>query len=55
IDVLVIEHRKELLHVTASLGVSQWKPDEPVDALIERTDTVLFQAKYAGRNRSLVA
>lgn len=55
IDVLVIEYRKELLHVTASLGVSQWKPEEPVDALIERTDTVLFQAKYAGRNRSLVA
>jgi diguanylate cyclase (GGDEF)-like protein len=55
VEALVVEYRKELLHVTASLGVSQWKPEEHIDALIERTDTVLFQAKYAGRNRSLVA
>jgi diguanylate cyclase (GGDEF)-like protein len=55
IEMLVIEYRKELLHVTVSLGVSQWKPEEPVDALIDRTDGLLFHAKSAGRNRSLVA
>ncbi len=55
IETLVVEYKKELLQVTASFGVSQWRPEELVDALIERADTVLFQAKYIGRNRSLVA
>ncbi len=38
------------LVVTASFGVGTCQPGETVDTLIQRVDTLLYQAKDAGRN-----
>lgn len=35
---------------TASVGISSWRPDEPVDALLARADEALQAAKDAGRD-----
>ncbi len=37
--------------VTSSFGVAQCLPGEAADALIQRVDAALYQAKEAGRNR----
>jgi diguanylate cyclase len=37
--------------ITISIGVAQWRPNEPSDTLIERADSCLYMAKAAGRNR----
>ena len=37
--------------VTISMGVAQWRPNEPSETLIERADSCLYMAKAAGRNR----
>lgn len=52
IEALTIDFKHEALRVTVSLGVSQWELGERIDALIERTDAALYQAKLAGRNRT---
>lgn len=52
IEAVMIEFKQEMLRVTVSLGVSQWEQGEKIDALIERTDAALYQAKLAGRNRT---
>lgn len=39
------------LSVTASLGVAQWRADEPARALVARADAAMYAAKKAGRNR----
>jgi diguanylate cyclase (GGDEF)-like protein/PAS domain S-box-containing protein len=36
---------------TCSFGVAQMKKDEPINAMIARADTALYQAKEKGRNR----
>ncbi|MDP1526217.1 MAG: diguanylate cyclase [Rhodocyclaceae bacterium] len=38
-------------HVTASLGLSIYRPDEDIDALLSRADKALYAAKANGRNR----
>lgn len=40
-----------LPHVTASLGVASLRLGEPGEALLERADALLYQAKGAGRNQ----
>ena len=41
---------------TVSIGVSQLLPQEPgLDALLDRADKALYQAKEGGRNRSIVS
>ena len=37
--------------ITVSLGVSNWRPGEPMDALIDRADKALYRSKSEGRNR----
>ncbi|MDI3481640.1 MAG: hypothetical protein PWQ97_1295 [Tepidanaerobacteraceae bacterium] len=40
----------EIGHVTASFGVSEFKASDTVDTIIMRTDSMLYEAKSAGRN-----
>ncbi len=42
---------QEIGSVTVSIGVAQFRPGESAEALIERCDRGLYQAKNAGRNR----
>ncbi len=39
------------LGVTASFGVAARTPGEPIEALLERADRAMYQAKQAGRDR----
>lgn len=36
---------------TASIGVAEWRPGEPTQALLERVDAAMYRAKEAGRDR----
>lgn len=46
----LVSARPELT-VTASFGIGTCQPGESIDALIQRVDALLYQAKAAGRNR----
>ena len=49
-------HAKEhLIEVTISLGVAMLRPGETREAILERADVALYEAKQAGRNRVVVA
>lgn len=39
------------LHVTISIGISEWTPGDDFAALAKRADESLYQAKASGRNR----
>ncbi|MFL9828386.1 GGDEF domain-containing protein [Rhodoplanes sp. SY1] len=42
---------KEMLgHVTLSIGIAAWRPGETAEALLERADRLLYEAKANGRN-----
>jgi diguanylate cyclase len=45
----------ESLIVTFSGGATTWRDREPLDALIQRADEVMYAAKRAGKNRVLKA
>lgn len=42
---------EQLGHVTASFGIAERRPNDTEDALVERADAHLYEAKGAGRNR----
>lgn len=42
------------LHVTVSLGLTQYQPGESKEELIKRADTAMYQAKKSGRNNVVV-
>ncbi len=39
------------IRLTASIGISQYRPNEAMDAVIKRADEALYSAKHKGRNR----
>ena len=39
------------VRITASLGLGSWRRGEHSDALVERADKAMYQAKVSGRNR----
>jgi diguanylate cyclase (GGDEF)-like protein/PAS domain S-box-containing protein len=40
---------------TCSAGIAAWDGDEPPEALVQRADAALYEAKKAGRDRSIAA
>lgn len=49
-------HLKELsIPVTISIGVAMLREGERKEALIERADKAMYEAKKMGRNRVMVA
>ena len=48
-------HWGDDVYVTASFGVCLYEPGESHDALLQRVDTALYQAKREGRNRVYVS
>ena len=51
----VVAFGRAQLTVTLSLGVTTYHQGESADALVARADTALYQAKEAGRDRSVLA
>jgi PleD family two-component response regulator len=40
--------------LTVSAGIGSWWRDEPLEMLLARADSALYEAKRNGRNRSIV-
>jgi diguanylate cyclase (GGDEF)-like protein len=54
VEELPIPHEGRAIHVTASIGVSGWRPSEDsISQAIERADQALYRAKDSGRNRTV--
>jgi diguanylate cyclase len=48
-------HEGRDVFVTFSAGVTAWRVGEALDAAIERADAALYEAKRAGKNRTVIA
>ena len=44
-----------ILPVTISLGVCEWRPGMDITELLQKADAALYQAKAAGRNRTILS
>ena len=41
----------ETVHITVSVGVTQYEPEEKLKAFVKRTDKAMYSAKKEGKNR----
>jgi diguanylate cyclase len=48
-------HEGRDVFVTFSAGVTAWRADEGLDAVIERADSAMYEAKRTGKNRTCMA
>lgn len=48
-------YNKEAVEITISCGISGFRAGDELDAVFERADKALYQAKQSGRNRCVVA
>lgn len=55
VQALAIESEGHRLGVTLSIGITQYRAEEPLSQAIARADRALYQGKSAGRNRVEVA
>jgi diguanylate cyclase (GGDEF)-like protein len=53
----VVERLREYMvsGQTCSAGIAMWDGEEPADRLVSRADSALYEAKAAGRDRSVAA
>ncbi|MFT3915007.1 MAG: sensor domain-containing diguanylate cyclase [Anaeromyxobacteraceae bacterium] len=51
VEGLRFEARGEPVRITVSAGVVAWRSGESVDAVLDRADAALYEAKRTGRNR----
>jgi diguanylate cyclase (GGDEF)-like protein/PAS domain S-box-containing protein len=51
VEALRFEAKGEPVSITVSAGVVAWRSGESVDAVLDRADGALYEAKRAGRNR----
>ncbi|MEA3280773.1 MAG: GGDEF domain-containing protein, partial [Thermodesulfobacteriota bacterium] len=42
---------EEIVHVTISIGVTEYNPDERISTLVRRADKAMYTAKQKGRNK----
>jgi diguanylate cyclase len=48
-------HENRQVFVTFSAGVTAYRPGERIEDALERADVALYQAKRAGKNRTLIS
>jgi len=44
-------HAGDSIHVTVSIGISEWQRADTPETIFKRADQALYAAKRAGRNR----
>ena len=54
-DIADIEYGNAGRPLTMSFGVAELAPHEPMEALRERSDAALYEAKHSGRDSVVVA
>jgi two-component system, cell cycle response regulator len=48
---LTVHTGNEMIGITCSIGATEWSPGDTLDALLQRADVSLYEAKHSGRNR----
>ncbi len=56
IDCKKIPHQKSTIknHISLSIGLTTFKVNESIEALIDRADNAMYQAKTSGKNRLII-
>jgi len=50
-EIFPIESSKKDIHMTVSIGLAQYRPQEDIKAFIHRVDQLMYQAKKNGKDR----
>lgn len=50
VEIAEVSYQKKI-HITISVGVTQYRENENLDTFINRADIALYRAKQLGRNR----